>query len=104
MTPWGEDGVGLIVSSYGEAEAHRVDTGPRPDWNRSWTVGLRRPQDQPCSLWDTMGPSSLQPTLRAPQMCTNVGKTNRNMIQNGLGVRTALGNKKGTGGTTLAVQ
>ena len=37
-------------------------------------------------------------------MCTNVGKTSRNMTQNRLGVRTALGNKKSTGGTSLVAQ
>ena len=44
----------------------------------------------------TRGPSSLQPTLRSPQMCTNVGKTGGNMTQNRLGVRKGK-NKKSTG-------
>lgn len=97
--------MGLIVNSYGEAEAHRgVDTGPRPNWNRSWTVGLRRPQDQPCSLWGHHGAQLSPAHPESPSNVHKCGKTNRNMTQNGLGVRTALGNKKGTGGTALVVQ
>lgn len=45
---------------------------------------------------DTRGPSSLQPTQRFPQMCTNVGETGGNMTPNRLGVRKGK-NKKSIG-------
>ena len=70
--PMAEDGVGLIVNSYWEPEAHRgVDAGPRPNWNRSWTAALRRPQDQPYSLW---GHHGAQLSAAHPESPSNVHK------------------------------
>lgn len=72
LTPSGEDGVGIIVNSYWDSEARRgVDTSPRPSWNRSWTAALRRPQDQPYSLW---GHHGAQLSAAHPESPSNVHK------------------------------